>query len=214
MKNYFLAVIIGVVVLLLSVQVSWAWTYSLSGSQVCNAVTGNYDITWTADNTTNAEDFTVTSSNRVVVSVGDVVTKGTTRDFTENLPGTTSVLVTLNIAGNWPNDQKPTAHEATVTLEGTCLPPNPTPTPTATPTPAQTSNPGGSGDNKSDNLGCSVNDCSNHPSAQPQVLGTSTKAVLGLSTTSGEENYLLQVIQAAGALVSGGLGFIFFKKNG
>jgi hypothetical protein len=89
--------------------------------------------------------------------------------------------------------------------------PTPTPTPEVTPTP---SNPGGPGDNKSDNLGCSVNDCSNHPSAQPQVLGASTKAVLGLSTTSGEENYLLQVILATGALVSGGLGFIFFKKNG
>jgi hypothetical protein len=91
-----------------------------------------------------------------------------------------------------------------------------TPTPTPTPTPTETTtNSGGPGDG----LGCATHDCSNHPSSQGstggQVLGASTgPQVLGLSTTSGEENYLLQLIQAAGAFVSGSLGFIFFKKNG
>jgi hypothetical protein len=92
----------------------------------------------------------------------------------------------------------------------------PAPTDTITPTPTETTtNSGGPGDG----LGCATHDCSNHPSSQSstggQVLGASTgPQVLGLSTTSGEENYLLQLIQAAGAFVSGSLGFIFFKKNG
>jgi hypothetical protein len=84
--------------------------------------------------------------------------------------------------------------------------PTPSVTPTPTPTPTTTpSNPGGPGDGKSDNLGCGSHDCSSHPSA-PQGQ------VLGLSTTSGEENYLLQIVQALGALTSAGLGFAFFKK--
>lgn len=116
-----------------------------------------------------------------------------------------------------------------------CITPTPTPTitptPTATPTPApvnptatptptttQSNNPGGS-DGKSDGLGCANHDCSNHPtsssSSQGQVLGASTgPQVLGLSATSGGENYLLQIIQLIGAFASGGLGLIFFKKNG
>jgi hypothetical protein len=293
MKKIILSLLGIAVVLALSAQVSWAWEYSLSGSQVCNAATGNYDITWVADNTTNkTEDFTVTSSNRAVVSVGDVVTKGTTRDFTENLPGTTSAPVTLDIAGGWPSDPGPHQNEATVTLEGTCLPPNPTPTPTqeVTPTPTATpSNPGGGstnppscGDQKpnqpynilavagpgtgqvtltwgppsgpvsdysitySDDPSTqkwgvistgnvtkytisglavnkyyfwvnSINGCMPGSPVGPVVVGGTggpIQAVLGLSTTSGEESFLPQLIQLFGSLTSAGLGLIFFKKNG
>jgi len=73
---------------------------------------------------------------------------------------------------------------------------------------------GGPGDGRSDNLGCGSHDCSNHPSAQGQVLGASTgPQVLGLSTTSGEESFLPQLMQILGAITSGGLGLVFFKKN-
>jgi hypothetical protein len=52
-------------------------------------------------------------------------------------------------------------------------------------------------------------------STGPQVLGASTgPQVLGLSTTSGEESFLPQLIQLLGAITSGGLGLVFFKKNG
>jgi hypothetical protein len=44
--------------------------------------------------------------------------------------------------------------------------------------------------------------------------GGPIQAVLGLSTTSGEENSLLQFVQLFGALTFAGLGFVFFKKNG
>lgn len=96
-----------------------------------------------------------------------------------------------------------------------------TPTPTATPTPTQApsnNNGGGSGDGQSDNLGCSTHDCSGNQTAQSSttqaVLGASTgPQVLGLSTTSGEESVIPQLLQLFGALTSGGLGLVFFKKN-
>jgi hypothetical protein len=98
-----------------------------------------------------------------------------------------------------------------------------TPTPTVTQeeptaTPTQTPNQGGPGDGLSDGRsdgGSSCPDCTKAPSTQ-SVLGASTgptKAVLGLSTTSGEENAGLQLIQILGALTSGAFGLSFLKKN-
>jgi hypothetical protein len=106
----------------------------------------------------------------------------------------------------------------TVVLDGydnfTCEPDQsstPTPTPTQTP-----SNPGGPGDGKSDGRSdgrSSCPECTQAP-ATAAVLGASTgPAVLGLSTTSGEESVMLQLVQLFGALVSGAAGFTFFKKN-
>lgn len=98
-----------------------------------------------------------------------------------------------------------------------CPTPTPTVTPTVTPTPTETpSNPGGPVD---DGLGCSHHDCSTHPAPTTaqggQVLGASTgptKAVLGLSTTSGEES-AMPLLQLLTALTSGLVGFKFLKKN-
>ncbi len=94
-----------------------------------------------------------------------------------------------------------------------------TPTPTATPAPtaSPSTNTGGPGDG----LGCGSHDCSGNvvgggatPPTTQAVLGASTgPQVLGLSTTSGEENVLPQLIQILGALTSGGLGLFFFKKK-
>jgi hypothetical protein len=104
----------------------------------------------------------------------------------------------------------------TVVLDGydnfTCEPDqSSTPTPTQIP-----SNPGGPGDGKSDGRSdgrSSCPECTQAP-ATAAVLGASTgPAVLGLSTTSGEESVMLQLAQILGALVSAGAGFTFFKKN-
>lgn len=86
-----------------------------------------------------------------------------------------------------------------------------TPTPTVTPEP--TTPPAGHGDGLSDGRS-SCPSCTQAPSSGTQaVLGASTgPAVLGLSTTSGEENYLAIFAQLFGALTSAGLGFKFFKK--
>lgn len=123
--------------------------------------------------------------------------------------------------------------ESTCTTRDDCkkVTPTPTPTPSITPTPTidpcanggcvtptpTSSNSGGPGDGLSDNLGCSTHDCSGNKvgGGNQAVLGASTgPQVLGLSTTSGEENYLLQFAQIFGALISSGLGLAFFKKNG
>lgn len=113
------------------------------------------------------------------------------------------------------NDDKPCA-TPTPTPSVTSTP-TPTPTQEVTPTPttAPSTNTGGPGDGRSDGLGCGSHDCSSHPSApQGQVLGATTgPQVLGLSTTSGEENFLPQLIQALGAVTAAGLGIKFFKKN-
>jgi hypothetical protein len=87
--------------------------------------------------------------------------------------------------------------------------------PVSVPTEAPSTNPGGPGDG----LGCATHDCSGNKvgggSSTQAVLGASTgPQVLGLSTTSGEESFLPQWLQLFGALTSGGLGLIFFKKNG
>lgn len=92
----------------------------------------------------------------------------------------------------------------------------PTPTPEVTPAPqVNTGGPGdGMSDGRSDGLS-SCPSCTQAPKTQGQVLGASTgPQVLGLSTTSGEENALPQLIQILGALTSAGLGFVFLKKNG
>ena len=131
---------------------------------------------------------------------------------------------------NWRRDHEDNCSKPTITpTPSTTITPTPMPTPMPTPTdppitptPTTTAPSTNSGGPFDDGLGCAHHDCSGNQIGGPvstpttqQVLGASTgPQVLGLSTTSGEENYLLQIIQAAGTLFSGGLGLIFFKKNG
>lgn len=89
---------------------------------------------------------------------------------------------------------------------------NPSVTPTATPTPTTgqptptdtPNNPGGPGDGRSDNMGCSVHDCSNqsHP----------VQAVLGLSSTNGDNQYI-QFAELVAALGLSSTGLYFLKRN-
>lgn len=82
-----------------------------------------------------------------------------------------------------------------------------TPTPTSGQTP-----PGGPGDGLSDG-GSSCPDCTKPHNSTQSVLGASTgPQVLGLSTTSGEENAVLPLVQLFAALTSGMFGFKLLKK--
>lgn len=82
-----------------------------------------------------------------------------------------------------------------------------TPTPTSGQTP-----PGGPGDGLSDG-GSSCPDCTKPHNTTQSVLGASTgPQVLGLSTTSGEENAVLPLVQLFAALTSGMFGFKLLKK--
>lgn len=83
-------------------------------------------------------------------------------------------------------------------------------TPTLTPTPTETpSNPGGPGDG----LGCATHDCSSHPAPQGQVLGASTKAVLGLSSTSSSDASTREAILLLGSVLMLTTGFAFLRRN-
>lgn len=94
----------------------------------------------------------------------------------------------------------------------------PTPTLTVTPTPTNTpSNPGGPGDGGSDGRSDGLSSCPECTKApQGQVLGSSTgptKAVLGLSTTSGDNNEALAIFQLFAAFILTATGFKFLKNN-
>ncbi len=112
--------------------------------------------------------------------------------------------------------------DGTEWLSGGCPTATATPTPneTVTPTPTnqstQTTSGGSDGrsDGKSDNQGCGSHDCSGTTSSSQAVLGASTgPEVLGLSSTSGDQNYLLTFIQLFGAMGMTLAGLRFFKKN-
>ena len=91
---------------------------------------------------------------------------------------------------------------------GACVTPVPT-------TPPST-NSGGPGDGRSDNLGCGSHDCSGNQvgGGSQAVLGASTgPRVLGLSTTSGDTNSLLAFGQLSLAFILSLAGFSLFRKN-
>lgn len=90
------------------------------------------------------------------------------------------------------------------------------PTPTATPTPSVTptetpSNPGGPGDG----LGCASHDCSGNQVGGPTqaVLGTSTKAVLGLSSTASSDATQKEAMIFLGSIAMLASGIVLLRKN-
>ncbi len=94
-----------------------------------------------------------------------------------------------------------------------CLTPTPTVSITPTPTTDPCANggcqtpPGGAGDGRSDGHSDGRSSC---PSC---TQAPTTKAVLGLSTTSSEDNGMLQIAQLLGALTLSVAGFALYKKN-
>lgn len=111
-----------------------------------------------------------------------------------------------------------TPHDSTCKTSVDCrITPSPTPTNTPTPTPTNTpSNPGGPGDGKSDGRSDGRSDgksSSPQPSTGGQVLGAATgPQVLGLSTTSGDNNPMSILFLLPGVVSAVG-GFAFLKKN-
>ncbi len=103
---------------------AFAWTFSASGSVKCDTTTGQQVITWTLDNHTESQTFTVQKSDRAAVPVGSTVAKYANGNFTEKLPGTTTGTVTLNVQGNWPSDQTLRLRTASVTIASQCNPPD------------------------------------------------------------------------------------------
>ncbi len=99
-----------------------AWTFSASGSAVCDASTGEHVITWSIDNRTEPQALTIRASNRGSVPVGSTVAAHAVRLYTERLSGSTTGTVALTVKGNWPSDQTWRTRSASVTLSAACLP--------------------------------------------------------------------------------------------
>ena len=87
----------------------------------------------------------------------------------------------------------------------------PSVTPTITPKPTNTpGNGGGPGDGKSDGRSDGRSSC---PECTQAPASQAIKAVLGLSTTGGTDNALIQWAELLGALGLVSTGAIFLKKN-
>jgi hypothetical protein len=100
---------------------AFAWTFSASGSVMCDAATGEHVITWTIDNRTEPEALTIRASNRASVPVGSTVAARAVRHYTERLAGSTTGTVNLTVKGNWPSDTNQRTRYAYVTLSAGCV---------------------------------------------------------------------------------------------
>jgi hypothetical protein len=99
-----------------------AWTFSASGSAVCDRTTGEHVIAWSIDNRTEPETLTIRESNRGAVAVGSTVPARSIRQYPERVAGSTTGTVTLTVKGNWPSDRTLRTRTASVTLSASCLP--------------------------------------------------------------------------------------------
>jgi hypothetical protein len=100
---------------------AFAWTFSASGSVMCDTATGEHVITWTIDNRTEPEALTIRASNRASVPVGSTVAARAVRHYTERLAGSTTGTVNLTVKGNWPSDTNQRTRYAYVTLSAGCV---------------------------------------------------------------------------------------------
>jgi hypothetical protein len=98
-----------------------AWTFSASGSSICDTSKGEHVITWSIDNRTEPETLTIRESNRGAVPVGSTIAARSIRQFTERVAGSTGGTITLNVKGNWPSDQTKRSRWAYVSLSATCV---------------------------------------------------------------------------------------------
>jgi hypothetical protein len=115
-----------------------AWTYSIAGSAACNAQTGQYDVLWTVDNSSEPDVLTIRSSNRAAVPTGVTVGARASSTFTESVAGGTSGSLGLTVSGNWPSDSRERTRGTSVSLAGDCTAPRPPPPPPPAPAPPPT----------------------------------------------------------------------------
>ena len=98
-----------------------AWTFSASGSAVCDRTTGEHVITWSIDNRTEPEALTIRESNRPSVPVGSTAAARSVQQYGERIAGTVTGTITLIAKGNWPSDRTLRTRTASLSLSATCL---------------------------------------------------------------------------------------------
>jgi hypothetical protein len=91
-----------------------AWTYSLAGSAACNPQTGQYDVVWTVDNSSEPE--TLSFSSRLGSGSASARASATQ---SETVSGT-ATSTSLEVSGGWPSDVGPHSRSASVSLAGNC----------------------------------------------------------------------------------------------
>jgi hypothetical protein len=121
LKKLCLTVGLAVLGSLLFAPGALAWTFSASGSAICDSSTGEHVITWSIDNRTEPQTLTIRESNRSAVAVGSTIAARSVRQFTERVAGSTGGTITLSVKGNWPSDQTQRSRSASVSLSATCL---------------------------------------------------------------------------------------------
>jgi hypothetical protein len=121
LKKLCLTVGLGVLGSLLFAPGALAWTFSASGSAICDSSKGEHVITWSIDNRTEPQTLTIRESNRGAVAVGSTIAARSVRQFTERVPGSNAGTITLSVKGNWPSDQTLRTRTASVSLSATCL---------------------------------------------------------------------------------------------
>jgi uncharacterized repeat protein (TIGR01451 family) len=114
-----LALAMGIIPLMQGV--ASAHNIIVNGTVVCNAQTGDFDITWSVRNSQNkpGQDMTLTASNRASVPIGSAFAPGQTRTFSESVPGSSGDQ-TLSVTGRWEYDGFTASGSATVHLTGDC----------------------------------------------------------------------------------------------
>jgi hypothetical protein len=121
LKKLCLTVGLGVLGSLLFAPGALAWTFSASGSAICDSSKGEHVITWSIDNRTEPQTLTIRETNRGAVAVGSTIAAHSIRQFTERVTGSTGGTITLSVKGNWPSDQTLRTRTASVSLSATCL---------------------------------------------------------------------------------------------
>lgn len=139
-RKYVLLTALTLLGLLIFVSTVFAHHPEVSGRAVCNTQTGDYQITWTVENSESAagRTMTIVSATRGSGYASTVAPSGSTQG-TEIVGGTTNGTLTNTVVASWfyaSNAPKNVSRSGSVRLDGTCAPPTLVPTviPTVVPT--------------------------------------------------------------------------------
>lgn len=101
-------------VIFLGISPASAWQYNVQGSGQC--VDGLWKVTWTIDNSSEAESLYITQSDRAVIATPLLISAHSKFNVNENVIGD----VTLTVGGNWLGDRLLRTESATVKFNPDC----------------------------------------------------------------------------------------------
>jgi hypothetical protein len=98
----------------------------ISGTAICNEVTGQYDVTWfNHGDAARFGDSIIIESSRPSVATGQTIpAEQTVQVGTESVPGNTTGPLMLTERWVWPKDNFKISNTGSVQLDGTCVKPD------------------------------------------------------------------------------------------